>query len=196
MTTTALSPGALARAEQLSIGAFELADSHAWPGRLAAAVTLDVPGAEARFAWDELSWVLDDRRGLVDAVVFMGAEPTANAGLAAAMARVREFGYGVGLRTAGANPHALAEVLSLLDWVSIEIAGAGCATARTSLELIMRSGVDYEVTLTVDPATHSREDVFAVVREVIRAGAHAPVLCGRAMYEVINVADLPDLERR
>ena len=173
----------------VTVGSIDVATPHAWPGRLSIAVSLTPQGGGS---WDGVAAVLAAHQGLVDAVVFEGEQP----GLALAMTSAREFGYQVGLRTAGTHPHALAELLPLTDWVSIEIASAGCVEARSSLELIMRSGVDYEVTLAIDPATHSREDVFAVVREVIRAGAHAPVLCGRAMYEVINSWDLPDLERR
>jgi pyruvate formate lyase activating enzyme len=114
----------------------------------------------------------------------------------------------VALRTAGAYPRRLAEVLPLVDWVGIDmkaaptayerVTGQGVAGARawSSLELVMRSGVPYEVTITVDPRAHSREDVLGAAREVIRRGAHAPVLCGRRLYEVITHDDLPDLARR
>ncbi len=139
------------------------------------------------------------------------------------MAQVRDLGFLVGLQTAGAYPRSLAYVLPLVDWVGIDIKAAPAAYERvtgqglsgvrawSSLELVMRSGVDYEVRLTVDPTVHSRQDVFDAVREVIRRGAHAPVLqqarpegnkeyakalAGRGLYDVIHIDDFPDLERR
>jgi pyruvate formate lyase activating enzyme len=128
--------------------------------------------------------------------VFTGSEPTAQPALTDAMVQARELDYLAGVRTKGSRPHRLAEVLSVADWVSLEVGGTDFVAALTSLELVMRSGVEYEVTLTVDPALHSREDILATARAVIRRGAHAPVLQGRRIYQVIRLDDLPDLERR
>ena len=46
-----------------------------------------------------LEW-LASRRGLLDAVVFSGGEPTAQAGLSAAIDAVRALGFAIGLHTA------------------------------------------------------------------------------------------------
>lgn len=138
---------------------------------------------------------LRSRRGLIDAVVFVGCEPVERPGLADAMAEVRAMGYLLGLHTAGAHPSRLAAVLPLVDWVGLDVSAAD-VNVWTSLELLMRAGVDYEVRLPVDPAVATRQAVLDTAREVIRRGAHAPVLTGRALYEVIQHDDLPDLERR
>jgi len=138
---------------------------------------------------------LRSRCCVIDAVVFAGCEPVEQPGVADAMAEVRDMGYLVGLHTSGQHPHRLAAVLPLLDWVGLDVSAAN-VEVWTSLELIMNSGVDYEVQLPINPAVDTREGVLAKAREVIRRGAHAPVLVGRAMYEVIHHEDLPDLERR
>lgn len=176
--------------------------------------------ADGAIAWATVMTALRRRRTLIDSVVFTGGEPTRQPGLEDAIAQVRELGYRVGLLTAGTYPGRLARVLPLVDWVGIDIkataatydtvTGQGISGPRAwkSLALVRDSGVDYEVTITVDPAVHTREAVLAIARDIIRSGAHAPVLqqarssagrvklCGRGLYDVIHHDDLPDLERR
>ena len=209
-----------------------------WPGRIAPSVlqgcpwgrtpcpwpALHDPDAPGRLSWAAALERLEEHRGLVDGVVFSGGEPTRQLGLVAAMREVRNLGFGVGLTTAGAHPSRLATVLPEVDWVGIEILaspesydritgvpGSG-VKAWTSLELIQHSGVPSEVRLKVDPNVHTRDDVCDAVREIVRRGAHAPVLQearpigkapefvkalrGRGLYDVIDVDDFPDLERR
>lgn len=223
----------------LSIADFVPNGSTDWPGRAAATVLLqgcpwtctycfraDMQNAltPGKVEWQEVLDQLEVRRGMIDAVVFSGGEPTRQPGLRAAMRQVRAMGFDVGLHTAGAYPGRLAAVLPEADWVGLDIKAAPEAYGRitgkaasgykawTSLELVQHSGIDYEVRLTVDPTVHTREDVFEAVRQVIRRGAHAPVLQqarpgkghaewiarlgGRGLYDVIAHDDLPDLERR
>ena len=63
---------------------------------------------------------LGRRRGLLDAVVFSGGEPTAQPGLARAMREAKRLGYRVGLHSAGIYPRRFAEVLPLVDWVGFD----------------------------------------------------------------------------
>ena len=115
-------------------------------------------------AWDEVLAFLRSRRGLLDAVVFSGGEPTAQPGLAAAISEVRALGFAIGLHTGGAYPRRLAAVLPLVDWVGFDVKapaaryasvtgveGSG-APARESLELLLASGVPCEMRTTVHPA--------------------------------------------
>ncbi|MGE3163240.1 MAG: anaerobic ribonucleoside-triphosphate reductase activating protein [Burkholderiales bacterium] len=107
--------------------------------------------------WPEVIAFLEKRRGLLDAVVFSGGEPTQQPGLAAAMREVKAMGYYIGLHTAGIVPRRLAEVLPLADWVAMDakapfaghsrvtrVAGSG-ARARLSAGLIRASGVAAEL---------------------------------------------------
>ena len=106
--------------------------------------------------WSEVVAFLERRRGLLDAVVFSGGEPTLQAGLLPAMRQAKALGYLVGLHTAGIVPKRLGEVLSLVDWVSMDVKsdfhlhesvtrvrGSG-PRARESYELIRASGVACE----------------------------------------------------
>ena len=122
-----------------------------------------IPGV---VAWSALEDLLARRRGLLDGVVFSGGEATRQIALGAAMVRVRELGFGVGLHTAGPYPGRLADLLGagLVDWVGIDIkatrehyeavagrVGAG-ARAWESLGIVLaHPEVDHEVRLTVYP---------------------------------------------
>ncbi|ANB03303.1 anaerobic ribonucleoside-triphosphate reductase activating protein [Ectothiorhodospira sp. BSL-9] len=113
--------------------------------------------------WDQVRAFLDRRRGLLDAVVFSGGEPTLQAGLADAMAQVRAMGFKVGLHTAGAYPKRLGRVLHVTDWVGLDIKGlpsdypritgvpGSGEAAWESLDRILAANVALEVRTTMVP---------------------------------------------
>jgi anaerobic ribonucleoside-triphosphate reductase activating protein len=167
------------RRSALCVGGFVPFTATDYPGALAAVVfcqgcpwrcgychnphLLPADGdGERRF--DEIVDWLASRRGLLDAVVFSGGEPTAQPALVDAIAAVRERGFKVGLHTAGAYPRRLAQWLSRIDWVGIDIkaprqdyeavtgAMRSGEAAWTSLECIVDAGVACEVRTTVHPA--------------------------------------------
>lgn len=112
-------------------------------------------------AWSDVLELLSRRRGLLDAVVFSGGEPTAQPGLAAAMRAARALGYRIGLHSAGIYPRRFAEVLPLVDWVGFDakapfdaayeritgVRGSGAAALR-SARALLASGVDCEFRTT------------------------------------------------
>lgn len=113
--------------------------------------------------WKDVLSFLQKRRGLLDAVVFSGGEPTLQRSLPEAMREVKSLGYLVGLHTAGIVPRMLARVLPLVDWVGMDlkaewqvhasvtqVAGSG-ARARRSMELIESSGVAYRFHTLAEP---------------------------------------------
>lgn len=111
--------------------------------------------------WDDVLAFLQQRQGLLDAVVFSGGEATLQPMLGEAMRQVRALGFKVGLHTAGIKPTALQRVLPLCDWVGFDIKGlpsqvdavTGCSGAAqanwTSLDLLLASGVEFECRTTV-----------------------------------------------
>ena len=151
-----------------------------WPGRLTA--TVFTPGcplacrychnpALRDFRSGVVSFsgvleLLDVRRGLLDALVISGGEPTAHRGLRAAVAATHDLGFPVGLHTSGYSPTRLAALLSdpatCPDWIGLDVKGlpdsvpgvVGCtpATARRmweSLAVVTAAGVDVQVRTTV-----------------------------------------------
>ena len=134
-----------------------------------------------------LAW-LATRKGLLDAVVFSGGEPTAHAGLGAAMDAVRALGFDIGLHTGGAYPRRLAGVLPKLDWVGIDfkapvadyatvtgVPGSGLA-ALASLDLVRDAGVAYEVRTTVHPGLTPPDAMERLARELGARGIERWIL--------------------
>ncbi len=138
--------------------------------------------------WDVVLDWLRRRRGLLDAVVFSGGEPTAQAGLGAAIDQVRSLGFKVGLHTGGAYPRRLARVLGSVDWVGYDIKalpddypavtgveGSGTAAWR-GLERLLASGVAHQVRVTVHPALLPPERLGRLLERLRTHGVGAPVL--------------------
>jgi pyruvate formate lyase activating enzyme len=162
----------------LTIGGLTPFTTIDYPGKLAAVVFcqgcpwrcgychnqhLLVLGQPEAVSWQEVSRFLEQRRGLLDAVVFSGGEPTLQPNLAQAIATVRQMGFLTGLHTAGPFPERLAACLPLLDWVGMDlkapfdcydtitgVPGSGKA-AEQSAELVRSSSVTHQFRTTVDP---------------------------------------------
>lgn len=134
------------------------------------------------------------------------------------MAEARERGYLVGLHTSGAYPRRLRDVLGLVNWVGLDIKGLpqqypaitgrqnSAQRAFDSLDLVLDSGVDYEVRITVDPRHHSAESVTELlavlqqrgasnlVLQPVRSGAPASSAPADALLDQVVV--LPGVSRR
>jgi len=121
---------------------------------------------------------LGTRRGLLDAVVFSGGEPTAQRALGAAIDAVRAMGFAVGLHTAGVYPGRLADLLRRVDWIGLDVkapmaryaelcgARTGGIAAFASLDIVIASQVPYEVRTTVHPQLTSADALIELAREL------------------------------
>lgn len=106
--------------------------------------------------WAQVLAFLEKRRGLLDAVVFSGGEPTLQRSLPQAMREAKAMGYLIGLHTAGIVPRMLARVLPLVDWVGMDLKAdfahhdsvtgvrGSARRAEESMALLARSGVACE----------------------------------------------------
>jgi len=113
--------------------------------------------------WTEVLGFLERRRGLLDAVVLSGGEPTLHKDLPQALAALRDLGFKTGVHTAGCYPERLADALAYLDWVGLDIkalpedypAIAGVPTtedvAWRCLDLLLASGTAFEARTTWAP---------------------------------------------
>lgn len=132
----------------------------------------------ARISWPSVVELLEQRKTLIDAVVFSGGEPTLQSGLPAAMQQVRRMGFKIGLHTAGTYPDRLKRVLPWIDWVGLdikasrkhypEVTGVGKSgeSAWESARIVVESGVDYEVRTTVHPRLMDYEKMGQLVDEL------------------------------
>lgn len=187
---------------ELKVGGFVPLSTADWPGRLVAVVFcqgcpwrcgychnphLQPARGEALLDWHSIAARLARRRGLIDAVVFSGGEPTAQATLRRAMLEVRGMGFGVGLHTAGMYPRRLRRLLPLTDWVGFDVktlfseykavAGvAGGARALESVHAILESGVDCEFRTTVHPDLIAARTLRILAATLARLGVKRYVL--------------------
>jgi len=111
----------------------------------------------------EIEARLDERRGLLQAVVFSGGEPLVQSGLAAAMDHVRRLGFKVGLHTSGMSAERFARLRDRVDWVGFDIKapfagydgvtgiGQAGAQAQASLAMLASWGIPFEVRVTIWP---------------------------------------------
>ena|SRR5664279_2343122 len=128
-----------------------------------------------------LNW-LASRRGLLDAVVFSGGEPTRQAELPAAVDAVRRLGFAIGLHTGGAYPRRLAHLLPHLDWVGLDIKAPHADYVRVtgvlgsgdsgfaSLDVVRGAGVMHEVRTTVHPTLTPPDAMEILARELAARG--------------------------
>jgi pyruvate formate lyase activating enzyme len=140
--------------------------------------------AATRWNWERLEAFLDDRHGLLEAVVFSGGEPTAQPALADAARAVRDMGFLVGLHTAGMYPERLRAVLPLVDWVGLDIKAPfderydrvtgrprSADPVERSLEIVQSSGVAYQLRTTIHPDLLGPADRDKIEREMRRRRA-------------------------
>ena len=122
---------------------------------------------------------LEKRKGVLDAVVITGGEPTLyiNEELIALMKKIKELGYLIKLDTNGSFPKRLKQLLDLgiIDFVAMDIKNSLVSYSKTiggildgeefliniktSIDIIMSSGVDYEFRTTIVKGFHTKEDM-------------------------------------
>ena len=181
----------------LRIGGFTPFTTTDYPGHLAAVVfcqgcpwrcgychnphLLPADGPETH-AWGDILAFLETRRGLLDAVVFSGGEPTLQSNLPEAIAAVRALGFKVGLHSAGMYPERLAWLLPLIDWIGLDVKaqvadypritgvpGSG-EKAWESLRRVLDSGVAHQLRCTWSPALFPQTELDRLREDLLRRG--------------------------
>lgn len=106
---------------------------------------------------------LDKRKGLIDGVVISGGEPTLHKDLARFISSIKELGYKIKLDTNGSNPVVVENLikLDLIDYVAMDykapfemypqIVFYDYRGVRQTLEILINSGIDYELRTTMVP---------------------------------------------
>lgn len=186
-----------AGAERLRIGGITPLTSIDFPGRLATVLfcqgcpwrcsychnpeLLDAT-APGTLAWSQVLAFLQNRRGLLDGVVFSGGEPTLQAALPAALVQVRALGLETALHTGGMYPQRLAALLRHLDWIGLDIKGplhrhdaitgapGSGLRSREALAHLLDSGVAYECRTTWHPGLFDADELLALADELAARG--------------------------
>jgi len=143
---------------------------------------------ESSIPWTEVLSLLEKRKGLLDAVVFSGGEPTLQSGLESAMQQVKSMGFKIGLHTAGIYPDRLKKILPLIDWIGLDIKSAKAdydkitgvkgsgERAWKSARVVIDSEVSYEFRTTVHPDMLNKQQLSVLVDELIELGTENYVI--------------------
>lgn len=122
---------------------------------------------------------LNKRRGLLDAVVVSGGEPTLQRDLGCFIQRVKAMGYSVKLDTNGTNPQLLEKLLQdkLLDYVAMDVKAPFCkykqvccspvntGNLERSIDILQSSDIDYEFRTTYTPEL-DQHDLLDIARSI------------------------------
>lgn len=115
---------------------------------------------------------LRKRRGMIDAVVITGGEPTLEPNLKQFIREIKDMGYLVKLDTNGTNPNVLKDLVesNLIDYVAMDIKNSEAKYSLTtgvkvnfsnikqSIDYLINSNIDYEFRTTVISEFHTLED--------------------------------------
>ena len=131
---------------------------------------------EDEIDFNEILEFLKTRKGLIDAVVFTGGEPTMEPDLKVKIKAVRDLGFLIKLDTNGTNPEIVESLLDegLIDYVAMDIKNCPNLYAETcglkfinvdnikkSISIIMAKAPDYEFRTTLVKEFHERMDYEA-----------------------------------
>ena len=128
-----------------------------------------VLNAQEEIDFNDILTFLKTRKGLVDAVVFSGGEPTLEPDLEVKIKAVKSLGFLIKLDTNGTNPELLGKLLDdqVVDYVAMDIKNSPSLYAETagvnnvnvenikkSIAIIMKKAPDYEFRTTLVNELH------------------------------------------
>lgn len=155
---------------------------------------------QAHILEEEVLDYLHERREKLQGVVISGGEPTLQKGLADFIVRIKEMGFAVKLDTNGSHPEVLLSLLelNLLDYIAMDIksslakyyqvTGIACDTKKIqeSINLIIKSGIPYQLRTTLVKEFCSDEDLNDIQRLVERANHYIlqPFVSSQKMIDI------------
>lgn len=140
-----------------------------------------VNGEVKALDYGEVIDYLKKRKGLLDAVVVSGGEPTLNHDLTDFLKLLKELGYKVKLDTNGTNPEMLKEIMekNLVDYVAMDIKNSLAEYSKTtcvpnlnvnniekSINMLKNGKVDYEFRTTLVAGLHTKKSITQMATEL------------------------------
>ena len=128
---------------------------------------------------------LEKRRNLIDAVVITGGEPTIHNDLPVFIRKLKSMGFLIALETNGSNFGMLRQLIDdkLIDYVEIDIKApltfekynraVGYVltpkifeNVKSSVNLLLKSSIDYEFRTTLVKELHTKEDILEICKSI------------------------------
>lgn len=183
---------------EITIAYYDKLSTVDWPGKLAsvaflqgcpwhcdfcfnqALIPMDTPGVVSP---STILSHLGKRKGILDGIVFSGGEPLRQSlALVPFMKQIKELGFQIGVHTEGAYPQGLVRVLPYIDWVGLDfkampddyeqVTGVVNSFSKTelSLDLLITSGIDFEVRTTIYKGSPQGEHIFDIEKYLYNRG--------------------------
>ena len=149
---------------------------------------LQKEGEPTRVSWTEVETFLRDRVGKIDGIVLSGGEPLKHKEIIGLSKKIKALGYQVAIHTSGVYPATLKAVLPWVDWVGLDIKAPWekyplltgrqgmDVPVRESLDILLRSGVDFECRTTCDPRYLTVDDIRNIGRDLAARGVKTYVM--------------------
>ncbi len=130
---------------------------------------------------EEILKFLGSRVGKLAGLVITGGEPTLQPGLPEFIKKVKDLGFLVKLDTNGTNPGTVESLIKdgLIDYVAMDYKGPlqkyykyiGKTQnyellVKKTIEILSKSGIDFELRTTVVPTLHNTEDLTTMAKEI------------------------------
>ncbi len=137
--------------------------------------------AETVIPFEDILEYLVSRKGLIDAVVVSGGEPTLMPDLKEKIIRLKELGFLIKLDTNGTNPEVVKDLYEnhLIDYVAMDIKNSFVKYAMTvgvknafldkisqTINFLMTSGIDYEFRTTLIDEFHNEQDMRDIAETI------------------------------
>ena len=144
---------------------------------------LTVLEADEYIPWEDIMQYLKLRRGMLDAVVVSGGEPTLLPNLINKLKDIKSLGYEIKLDTNGTNPDLVKQYIDshLIDYVAMDIKNseekypltAGVKTVdmesiKKTIKLLKEAGIAYEFRTTLVQEFHNSLDDIKGIGEFIK----------------------------
>jgi len=129
---------------------------------------------------DEIFADLKKRKKWVDGVVVTGGEPTLQTDLSRFLSRLKRMGFLTMIETNGSKPEIIALLLagSIIDYIAMDYKGnfdsyqnftnvkTQNSNVKSSMKLILKSGIDFEFRTTVVPGLHNEQVLIQMAKEL------------------------------
>ena len=111
-----------------------------------------------------------------------GGEPLMQSDIKTMLQQLKELGFKTAVHTSGVYPDRLREILSLLDWVGLDIKGPWdkydilsgrkkmAEKVQESLKILIESGLDFECRTTCDPKHLTSADTLQIAKDLKALG--------------------------
>ena len=137
------------------------------------------PGDNPKIPWTEIMAYLEKRKGVIEAVVVTGGEPTLMPDLKEKLRDIRSLGYEIKLDSNGSHPEVLRDLVAakLVDYIAMDIKNSpekyavtagvpniGLAPIEESVEFLKSSGIRYEFRTTIIAEYHTEKDLEEIAK--------------------------------